>query len=313
MSRKKKTFVLALITFMLVSLLSACGSSSSQKSEAGTASESSTRTYHGENGDVQVPANPKRVAVLAHIYVGNVLKLGITPIAVNEWVKGNKFFGDKLENVEVVAEGSIEKLVELEPDLIIAYSSDNNLKKYSEIAPTVALTNTEYDYLQQHIEIGKIVGKEKEAQKWVDEWNEKAEAEKEKVKAAIGEDVTVTVLETMGKDTYIYGKNWGRGTEIIYQALGIQAPEKVKEDVFGPGYKSISTELIPEYAGDIMFVGVREETGKGSFMDTNVWKEIPAVKNNNVIEFDSESFWFNDAISLENQMEFVVSELIKRK
>lgn len=123
------------------------------------------------------------------------------------------------------------------------------------------------------------------------------------MKAAIGEDVTVSVLETMGKETYIYGKNWGRGTEIIYQALGIKAPEKVEKDVFGPGYKSISTELIPEYAGDIMFVGIGDETGKGSFMDTSVWKEIPAVQNNRVIEFDSESFWFNDAISFENQME----------
>ncbi|MBU8772963.1 iron-hydroxamate ABC transporter substrate-binding protein [Cytobacillus oceanisediminis] len=308
---KKTKFILIVITLLLACILSACGESSGKTS--GASADSGTRTYHGEDGDVQVPAKPKRVAVLAHIYVGNVLKLGITPVAVNEWVKGNKFFGDKLENTEVVAEGSIEKLIELEPDLIIAFSSDKNLKKYSEIAPTVALTNTEYDYLQQHIEIGKIVGKENEAEKWVEEWTEKAKEEKEKVRAAIGEDVTVTVLETMGKETYIYGKNWGRGTEIIYQALGIQAPDKVEKDVFGPGYKSISTELIPEYAGDIMFVGTGDETGKGSFMDTSVWKEIPAVQNNKVIEFDSESFWFNDAISLENQLEFIVNELTKAK
>lgn len=91
---KKTKFILIVITLLLACILSACGESSGKTS--GASANSGTRTYHGEDGDVQVPAKPKRVAVLAHIYVGNVLKLGITPVAVNEWVKGNKFFGDKL-------------------------------------------------------------------------------------------------------------------------------------------------------------------------------------------------------------------------
>ncbi|HWO96456.1 MAG TPA: iron-hydroxamate ABC transporter substrate-binding protein [Bacillus sp. (in: firmicutes)] len=315
MSKLKKHLILSIIAVFLISLLAACGNETSKTTNATGDSDASvkTRIYSGENGKVKVPVQPKRIAVLAHIYVGNVLKLGITPIAVNEWVKGNKFFGDKLEGVEVVADGEIEKLVELEPDLIITFSSDQNLKKYSEIAPTIALTNTKYSYLEQHIEIGKIVGKEKEAKAWVDEWNEKARIESKKVKEAIGENVTVTVLETMDKETYVYGQNWGRGTEIIYQALGLKAPEKVISDAFGPGYKAISTELIPEYAGDYIFLGVGADSRKNSFMDTTLWKNIPAVQKNNVIEFESESFWFNDAISLEKQMEFIVKELTKRK
>lgn len=155
------------------------------------------------------------------------------------------------------------------------------------------------------------MGKDKEAKEWVDEWNEKAKVASEKVKEAIGEDVTITVLETMGKDTYVYVQNWGRGTEILYQAFGLKAPDKVVADAFGPGYKTISTEVIQEYVGDYIFLGVGAEAADSAFMETNVWKEILVVQKNNVIQFESESFWFNDAISLENQLEFIVDAFTK--
>lgn len=306
----KKSFFASLIV-LLTGLLAACG-----QPQAGSESVANnhTRIYHAENGDIQVPAKPKRVVVLATAYVGNLLKLGITPIAVDEWAKGSKFFGNRLDQAEVVSTDSLEKIVALNPDLIIVYSYDKNVvKKLSEIAPTVSFTYEKYSYLEQHIEIGKLVGKQKEAKEWVDQWQEKAKAEKEKVRKAIGEDATATVVEQFGKDIYIYGKNWGRGTEVIYQALGLKAPKKLEQDVFGTGYKAISAEVIPQYAGDYIFVGKSDEKAKISFMETDVWKKLPAVQKNRVIEFDSKSFYFNDPISLEKEMEIIVKELTNRK
>ncbi|MDQ0220827.1 iron-hydroxamate ABC transporter substrate-binding protein [Peribacillus cavernae] len=315
MDRYKKHFFLSIIAVLLVGLLAACGSGNSEITNASTKSDSSfkTRTYHSENGEIEVPANPKRIAVLAATYAGNLLALGNTPIAVNEYPKTNKFYEGKLDGAEVITVDSLEKLLALEPDLIITYSDDKNVKKYSEIAPTVSLTYEKYSYLEQHIEIGKIIGKEKEAKAWVDEWQEKAKVEKEKVQKVIGKDATAMVFETYGKDIYVYGKNWGRGTEVIYQSLGLKAPEKVNQEVFGPGYKAISSEVIPQYAGDYIFVGDGAATTDNSFMKTDVWKGIPAVQKNNVITFESESFYFNDPISLEKEMEFIVDALTKGK
>lgn len=127
--KRRKHLILSIIAVFLISLLAACGNETSKTTNESTKADTSmkTRTYIGENGEVEIPVERKRIAVLAHIYVGNVLKLGITPIAVNEWVKGNKFFGEQLDEVEVVPDGAIEKLIELEPDLIIAFSSDQNL------------------------------------------------------------------------------------------------------------------------------------------------------------------------------------------
>jgi iron complex transport system substrate-binding protein len=298
------------MTMLLIFALAACGN----KSEEGTSTEkkeskSETRIYKGEKGDVKVPAKPKRVAMMAATYAGNLLDLGITPIAVNEYPKANKFYGNKLDKAEVVTADSYEKLLELNPDLIITYSDDKNIKKYEEIAPTATLTYDKYDYKEQHIEIGKIVGKEKEAKAWVKDWDKKAADARKKVKDAIGEDKTFMVMEAYGKDMYVYGKNWGRGTEVIYQALGLKAPKKLEEDVFGPGWKAISTEVIPTYAGDYIFVGSGAGNPDNSFMQSDVWKKLPAVKKGNAIKFDSESFYFNDPISLEKELDFIVKEL----
>lgn len=305
----KKMIFLILMSVFVVALV-ACSGSGQSSTELGA---DEVRVYHSENGDIEVPANPKRVAVLASAYVGNLLELGITPIAVDSWAKESQFFGHRLADAEVVSTDSLEKLVALNPDLILVYSYDQNVvNKLSTIAPTVAFTYEKYNYLEQHIEIGKLVGKEKEAREWVKKWEEKAKSEREKVQNAIGSDATVTVIEQYGKDIYIYGKNWGRGTEVIYQALGLKAPKKLEQEVFGAGYKAISAEVIPQYAGDYIFVGKSKDI-TNTFMETDVWKKLPAVQNQRVIEFDAKSFYFNDPISLEKEMEIIVRELIQRK
>jgi iron complex transport system substrate-binding protein len=314
MNKRTKQLLVTFMTMLLVLLLAACGNKSEEGASSGEKdSKNETRIYKGENGDVEVPAEPKRVAMMAATYAGNLLDLGITPIAVNEYPKQNKFYGDKLDKAEVVTADSYEKLLELDPDLIITYSDDKNIKKYEEIAPTVTMTYDKYDYKEQHVEIGKMVGKEKEAKAWVKEWEKKAADARKKVKDAIGEDKTFMVMEAYGKDMYVYGENWGRGTEVIYQALELKAPKKLEEDVFGPGWKAISTEVIPTYAGDYIFVGTGAGNPDNSFMESDVWKELPAVKNGNAIKFDSESFYFNDPISLEKELEIIVEELTKKK
>ncbi|MCI2254269.1 iron-hydroxamate ABC transporter substrate-binding protein [Domibacillus sp. PGB-M46] len=311
---KRKLFsVLPLLMIISALFLAAC---SQEKEESGqekkSNTEAETRTYASEEGDIEIPAKPERVAVMAATYPGNFLELGVTPVAITDWSAKSKFLGDKLKDAKVVAPDDYETLIGLEPDLIITYTGDENMAKYKEIAPTVGLSYEKYNYLDQHLEIGKILGKEEEAQKWVDEWNAKAEEAKKKVQEAIGTNATATVVETFGKDTYVYGKNWGRGTEVIYQALGMKAPEKVEAEAFGPGYKAISAEAIPEYAGDYIFVGEGANVSSSTFMETELWKNIPAVKAGNVITFDSDSFYFNDPISVEKELDFIVDALTKK-
>src|SRR5690625_2826827 len=164
----------------------------------------------------------------------------------------NPNFTEELEGVQEVSDESLEEIIELDPDLIIGLSTIKNIDKLNEIAPTVTFTYGEVDYLQQHIEIGKVLNKEKEATAWVEDFKQRAKELGEEVKAEIGEDATVSVFEDYDKQLYVFGDNWGRGTEILYQEMGLNMPPSVEEMAKKEGYYALSLEVLPEYAGDYM-------------------------------------------------------------
>ncbi|WP_044022887.1 iron-hydroxamate ABC transporter substrate-binding protein [Bacillus sp. SG-1] len=291
---------------LLALLLSACGNNSANNDAGGEANdqgnkEPETITYESENGPVEVPADPQRVIVLSS-FAGNVMALDVNLVGVDSWSKMNPRFEEKLEGVEEVTDESLEKIIELEPDLIIGLSNIKNVDKLNEIAPTVTFTYGNVDYLTQHVEIGKLLNKEEEAQTWVDDFKARAKEAGEEIKAKIGEDTTVSVLENFNKQIYVYGDNWGRGTEILYQEMGLKMPEKVKESALEPGYYAVSLEVLPEFAGDYVVLSKSPEQDN-SFMETDTYKNIPAVKNNQVIEVNMLEFYFNDPLTLEYQLE----------
>ncbi|GAB1766810.1 iron-hydroxamate ABC transporter substrate-binding protein [Priestia megaterium] len=300
-----------LLPFMLifVLLISACSSGSTEsKNDSSKNSESETITYQSEDGPVKVPANPKRVVVLGS-YAGNVLSLGVNIVGVDSWSKMNPRFEKKLKGVEEVSDENLEKIIELKPDLIIGLSTTKNIDKLKKIAPTVTYTYDKVDYLTQHVEIGKLLNKEKEAQSWVDDFKKRAAKAGSDIKAKIGEDSTVSVIENFDKQLYVFGDNWGRGTEILYQEMKLKMPEKVKKMALKDGYYAISPEVLPEYAGDYLIFS-KNQDGDTSFEKTDTYKNIPAVKNNHVFEANAKEFYFNDPITLDYQLDFFTQKFL---
>jgi iron complex transport system substrate-binding protein len=296
-----------LLPFILLAalIISACGTNTSKEKENAAPAEkkSETITYQSENGPIEVPADPQRVILLSG-FTGNVLDLGVNVVGVDTWSKNNPTFEKEMKDVAEVSDEDLEKIIELEPDLIIGLSNIKNIDKLSEIAPTVTYTWGKVDYLTQHIEIGKLLNKEKEAQSWVDNFKKEAESAGEEIRAKIGEDATVSVMESYGKDLYVFGSNWARGTEILYQAMKLKMPEKVKEVAQESGYFALSAEVIPEYAGDYVILSKYSDADT-SFQETETYKNIPAVKNNRVFEMNGQGASFSDPITLEKQLEFI--------
>lgn len=290
---------------LLVLVLGACGNKQEEPVKEDTpkedAGKSDTITYESEEGPVEVPADPQRVVVLSS-FAGNVMALGVNLVGVDSWSKDNPRFDSVLKDVEEVSDENIEKIIELDPDLIIGLSNIKDIEKLREIAPTVTFTYGKVDYLTQHIEIGKVLNKEEEATKWVNNFKERAQKAGEEIKAKIGEDTTVSVVENFNKQLYVYGDNWGRGTEILYQEMKLAMPEKVKETALKDGYYALSAEVLPEFAGDYMILSQFDETDN-SFMQTETYENIPAVKNDHVMKVNGNEFYFNDPLTLEYQLE----------
>ena len=296
---KKVLFPLVLILMLVIS---ACSNNSSEKKDSAKKEEPKTFTYESETGPVEVPSNPKRVILLSG-FTGNVLSLGVNVVGVDVWSKNNPTFTEEMKDIAEVSDENLEKIIELDPDLIIGLSNIKNLDKLKEIAPTVTYTWGKLDYLSQHVEIGKLLNKEKEAQAWVDDFKARSEKAGEEIRAKIGEDATVTVFEAYDKQLYVFGNNWARGTEILYQAMNLKMPEKVKEMALKEGYYAVSAEVLPEYAGD--YVIISKYAGADiAFQKTNTYKNIPAVKNNHVYEMEGNGASFSDPVTLDKQLEF---------
>jgi len=153
------------------------------------------------------------------------------------------------------------------------------------------------------------MNKEKEAKAWIDDFKVRAQKAGEEVKAKIGADATISVVESFEKQLYVFGDNWGRGTEIIYQEMKLKMPEKVKEMALKAGYYAISPEVLSQYAGDYVIFS-KNSAADNSFQGTNTYKNIPAVKNNRLFEVDAKEFYFNDPITLDYQLDLFKKSLL---
>ena len=288
-----------LLPFILlfVLILSACNSGKTQED-----AKSKTITYQSENGSIEVPADPQRVVVLS-AYTGDVMSLDVNLVGVDSYAKTNPRFDQVLTDVEEVSDESLEQIIELDPDLIIGSSTINNIDKLNEIAPTVTYTYGKLDYLSQHLEIGKLLNKEQQAQTWIDDFKKRAKTAGEDIKKDIGEDATVSVIENFDKQIYVFGDSWGRGTEILYQEMKLNMPEKVKEMALSDGFYALSQEVLPEFSGDYVIFSKDSDTDN-SFQQTDMYQNIPAVKNNQVYEVNAKEFYFNDPITLDFQLDY---------
>lgn len=317
----RKFFIpLALILGLLVTACSGnqannanqASNAPSPSPEASVDAESATVIYQSEKGPVEVPRNPKRVVVLTRFLTGNVMALDVPLVGVDEMSKSNPNFEEQLKDVEAVSDESLEKILELQPDLIIGLSDIQNIDKFEQIAPTVTYTYNKLNYLEQQLEVGKLLNKEKEAQAWVNDFQVRTKKAGEEIRAKIGENATVSVIETFNKQLYVYGYNFGRGTELLYGDLKFVMPQKVEEGTKTEGYLALSTEVLNDYLGDYVIFS-KDADEDNSFQDTQVYKSLPVVQNNHVFEVDAKRFYFNDPLSLEYQLDVFIEHFLGKE
>lgn len=295
----KKLLLPFLMVFALI--LGGCANKTEEKA-AEQPAEPTTFTYSAETGPIEVPSNPQRVVLLSG-FTGNVIKLGVPVVGVDQWSKANPNLTEQLKDVAEISDESLEQIIELKPDLIIGLSNIKNLDKLQAIAPTVTYTWGKLNYLDQHIEIGKLLNKEEEARAWVEDFKKRSADLGAQIKTKIGEDATVSVIEAWDKQLYVYGNNWARGTEVLYQAMGLKMPEEVVKNALEPGYYAISAEVMPKFAGDYVILS-KYDGADIAFQETETYKNIPAVKNNQVFEMKGDGASFSDPITVELHLEF---------
>ncbi|ASA22200.1 AraC family transcriptional regulator [Paenibacillus donghaensis] len=275
-------------------------------------SEAETRTIATVKGDIVVPAQPQRVVVL--YLLGDVLALGIKPIGVSDVSEGAAF-ENELKDVQKLGswfEASPEAILALDPDLIIV-PSEETYEALHLIAPTVLVPYEKMTAEERVSFIGQVVGKEDQAQTLFDNFNTKVEDAKQKLQAAGILDKTVSIMEG-GKDrsmAVVSSKQFGRGSQVIYEYLGMKAPKIVQDKIdisTGADGESVSFEVLADYSGDYIFRSSYD--GMADLTSDPLWNSLPAVQQGHLIEIDFGLAYYSDIFSMDAQLDYIVKELL---
>ncbi|MCI2802732.1 ABC transporter substrate-binding protein [Staphylococcus pettenkoferi] len=300
-----KKLLIPLIVLVLV--LAACGNGSDDNGD-----KNDKKTYKQDDGKkVKVPKHPKRVVVLGTTYAGGLKQLDTNIVGVANLVDDSKVLKKKFKGVKKVDPEKVESVAKLKPDLIVTYNTDKNLKKLNKIAPTVAYDYQKHDYKDQHKELGKLVGKEDKAQKWIDDWDKKTKNDSKEIKDKLGQDTTVSIIKDFDKKVYALGKTYGHGSEVVYDSFGMKMPDKVEKATKKNDLAEISNEEIPEMAGDYVITPVAKGS-KLSFEDKDYWKNTDAVKNGHTIKVDEGIYWLNDPYSMDYERKDLKEQLLDK-
>ncbi|KWX73863.1 ABC transporter substrate-binding protein [Paenibacillus jilunlii] len=324
MVKRVRRFIWTAVLILVLTVLAACGTDnhaadngvvpsantgadaavSSMPADAGssTPAEAATRTVAGEFGDVEIPVNPQRVA---GIYVEDYLKaLGITPVV--QWYHPSWGKQDylNLDVPEFDVSGSIEALLEKDPDLIILDGGADAAKveQYSKIAPTYRLPERVLqDSRQMLTAIADALGIPEKAEAVLAEYDQKVADGKAKLQQALGQEkVAVIRLNVADKTFALFGvKN--RFTGVLYDQFGLTPVPMAAE--MTDFQAIISEEVIPELEADHIIVfpdhggwDTAENQEAAQLLGGPLWKNLPAVKKGNIYKMER-SHWQSGAIT----------------
>lgn len=244
----------------------------------------SYRLIRHAEGETEVPLEPERVVVL--LGAEQVVVLGVKPVGVATNCTTIEetfppYILERLQDSEHVGlwnEPNLEKILALEPDLILSNSLSGELyEQLSRIAPTV-LVNEDQDFTGL-ADYAKVLGRQNEADLILSELDVRvAEA-----KATVEDHPSVAFIRLLEREISVYGKDLGGYRQgvgyLLHRALALPTPSLVPD-----GWsESISLEQLPSLDAEHLFVMVeQDDTRLPELAETSLWQALPAVRAGNV-------------------------------
>lgn len=244
--------IIFLFVLGVIVALSGCTGNQQQRTTTGE-----TVTVIHSLDTVQVPVNPQRVVVLDFSALENLDYLGVKPVAIpKSGVPSHlsKYKDDpSIVDVGTVVEVNLEKINELQPDLIIIGGRLADFyKDLSAIAPVIYPTvmgTTDFlgAFKRNLDDLGKIFGKQEELDQALAGIKTKVEEVKAKIDAS--DDRALILLHNRGRfSAYGSGSRFG----IIHDLLGVEEAEKgLGTHIHG---NPVSSEFVQKANPDIIFI-----------------------------------------------------------
>jgi iron complex transport system substrate-binding protein len=271
--------------------LGGCGGGGSVADEA---DESVTITVPTSRGDVEVPRDAERIVAISGAAADTAATLGRKPVAVAEMVATGTnglypweqdLLGDVADDSLVDGQSfavNVEKVAELEPDVILAapwnITDDSVYRQLSAVAPVITpdseSANPDWDDTAKAV--GTALGKDEE----VDELIEKTKHDLESIGDKLGVTGKTYQLISPQKGEIYFGN--AKPLELYGLKPGKhQTPDEVNNT-------ALSMEKMNELDADYLFIWPLDDDGKKLVEDNPAYQDLPSVKNDSAMFIDED-------------------------
>lgn len=232
---------------------------------AGVQAQAGTRQVIDANGQSQVvPDAPKRIVVLSELDLDAALTLGVQPVGT---VNGRgqatlpRYLLDKAgKEVAVVGDldnPNLEKLIDLEPDLILtAQTKPELLTLLNEIAPTVVTGNWGEPWKVIFQRSALVMNKEVEAKAFLAQYDARLQEARTRLAKHQGEQVSIVRWNPKGP-SYMHGSTFASS---VVQEMGLARPPHQIGDK-SPHSPALSLESLNLLDGDWLVIGTLSASG----------------------------------------------------
>lgn len=241
-------------------------------------------------GEACVPTTPKRLVVLGTPTMVNAIVLGIKPVGtVLYFEEIPTYLEGKVDGIQEVGtddQPNLEKILTLNPDLIIAMNSSDlpgqTYQQLSQIAPTVVDDWQGYPSWKDHFNfVANVLGKTDKAQQVWSHYQQRIQD----LRSALGNRYSTTkisVVRVCCNNLASDVENSFSGT--ILADVGLRRPSSQKSA--DGGLVFFSEEKIPDLDGDIIFAIVDEDIDSQKAFEQlkqkALWNQLKAVKRGQV-------------------------------
>jgi len=315
-----KNLFRVLLILTLITIISACGSSNENTN--GTNNEENEQekiTITHELGETDVHKNPENVVVFdfGMLDTFDYLDIDVTGLAqmnIPEYLE--KYEDEQYENIGSLKEPDLEKIANIEPDLIVISGRQSDLyDELSKLGPVIFLGVDSTRYMESFKEnvkiVGKIFDKEEEVEQKLNELEEQIEVVKEKA-----ETLNKEALIVLANDDKIsaYGENSRFG--LIHDVFGVPTVDK-EIDASTHGM-DVTFEYVAEKDPDLLYVvdrsaAIGEDSAAKNIVENELMKNTKAMKNDNIFYLSPDVWYLSGGglLSVQKMVEEVSDSLEK--
>ncbi|WP_340020904.1 AraC family transcriptional regulator [Paenibacillus sp. FSL K6-1096] len=311
----------AVMLLCLTVMLTACGGPvnngsathsqvavSASPTATGAKASSATKMVSTAFGDVEVPEHPQRIAAIS--YLGTVLALDVQPVAAESFLMSSPYLEGMLDVVTDVGD-SLEKLLELNPDLIITHNPQPEVvEKYQKIAPTVSVPYNQFASIQDEmLYFGNLLDRREAAEQWNEQFEKEIADIRAKVQQAVPEGKTLSIMQEYDGNVSLFGPKSGRGGRLMYEIMGLKPPAAVPGYMLKESYYEFSLEKLSEYMGDYLILTT--DSSLESLQADPIWGSLGPIANNRVFIWTENQSWYRDPIAVKRQIKELTDWIIE--